>query len=155
AHRRMADRAYHAVLEQGLADRARAGMAEAEWPAVLVVIARRGDRDAELAALLLEQRDREPGQRAVLPRQILALHVAPDVDCRGHRLVGDDAGRAGQVASHARQRLVGPGEREHVGVAHPSGDDGPRAILMPRVHVEPGPRAPPATAGPVSAADPT
>src|SRR5215510_8918365 len=152
-HVRLAERAHHAVLEQGLADRARAGMTEADMAALLVVIAWRRDRDAELAALLLEQRDREPGQRAVLPREILALHVAPDVDRRGHRLVGNDTGRPGQVASHACQRLVGPGEREHVGVAHPSGDDGPRAVLMPRVHVEPGRRARSAAEVLVSAAD--
>src|SRR5262249_57865641 len=122
-HVRLAERAHHAVLEQGLADRARAGMTEADMAALLVVIAWRRDRDAELAALLLEQRDREPGQRAVLPREILTLHVAPDVDGRGHRLVGNDTGRPGQVASHARQRLVGPGEPEPVRAAHPPRHD--------------------------------
>src|SRR5215831_517575 len=152
-HVRLAERAHHAVLEQGLADRACAGMAEADMAALLVVIAWRRDRDAEFAALLLEQRDREPGERAVLPGEILTLHVAPDVDRRGHRLVGDDAGRAGQVAARAGQRLVGSGEREHVGVAHPAGDDGPRAILMPRVHIEPGRRPRPAAEVFVAAAD--
>src|SRR5881628_1076970 len=152
-HVRLAERAHHAVLEQRFADRAGARMAEADVAPLLVVVARRRDLDAELAALLLEQRDRQLRERAVLPGEVLTRHVAPDVDRGGHRLVGEDARRAGQVAPHALERLVGRGEREHVGVAHPPGDHGPRALLMARVHVEPGRRARPTAEVLVPAAD--
>src|SRR5262252_3751582 len=86
---RLSERAHHAVLEQGLTHRSRDRVTEADVPALLVVLARRGDGDTEPAALLLEERDRQLGQRAVLPLEILSLHVAPDVDRRRHRLVRD------------------------------------------------------------------
>src|SRR4029453_233645 len=141
---RLSERAHHPVLEQRFAHRSGARMAEADVTALLVVVARRRDGDAELLAFLLEQRDRQLGERAVLAREVLALHVAPDVDRRRHRLVRDDARCPGQVAPHALQRLISRREREHVGVAHPPGDHGPRALLMPWMHVEPRGRARPA-----------
>src|SRR5207245_6902713 len=87
-------------------------MAEADVASLLVVVARGGDANAELPAFLLEQRGRELGERAVLPGEVLAFHVAPDVDRRAHRFVGEDARGPRLVPAHAAQGLVGRGERD-------------------------------------------
>src|SRR5262245_39450197 len=64
-HIGLPERAHDAVLEQRLADRSSAGMAEADVAALVVVVARRRDAHAELLALLLEHGDGELGERAM------------------------------------------------------------------------------------------